>query len=168
MLFPQEMNKRNTPKIWHGSTPLPVFSSAVETINSQLLEFEQYELVLLTIMPTLLHDQKNLLTDLINRYRNHVDFLTIRLEEAEGTNIVLRRDKVETLSEGISLGGQVRACHKGGWGFAAFNDLSTLAEQIEEAITAAKIVGEEETILAPIKIIQTVCDLPTKTPSLIS
>lgn len=111
-------------------------------------------------MPTLLTDKKNLLTDLINRYRTHVDFLTIRLEEAEGTNIVLRRDKVETLSEGISLGGQVRACHKGGWGFAAFNDLSTLAERIEEAIAAAKIVGEEETLLAPIDIIQAICELP--------
>ena len=111
-------------------------------------------------MPTLLADKKNLLTDLINRYRNRVDFLTIRLEEAEGTNIVLRRDKVETLSEGVSLGGQVRACYKGGWGFAAFNDLSTLAARIEEAIAAAKIVGEEETLLAPVEVITAVCELP--------
>lgn len=96
-------------------------------------------------------EQKNLLTDLINRYGDRIDFLTIRLEQAEETNIALRNNRVETLSEGIALGGQVRACYKGGWGFASFNDLSTLAERVEEAIAAAKMVGEGETILAPVE-----------------
>lgn len=101
-------------------------------------------------MPTLLADAKNLLADLVARYRHRVDYLAIRLEEAEGTDIFLRSDKVETLSEGLSIGGQVRACYKGGWGFASFNQLSALAERVEEAIAAARIVGEEETLLAPI------------------
>ncbi|NJK50466.1 TldD/PmbA family protein [Candidatus Gracilibacteria bacterium] len=103
---------------------------------------------------------QNLLSDLIARYRDRVDFLAIRIEEAEGTNILLRGDKVETLSEGISLGGQVRAAYKGGWGFASFNRLSTLAERIEEAIAAARIVGDDETILAPIQPVQIVCQVP--------
>jgi TldD protein len=103
---------------------------------------------------------QNLLSDLIARYRDRVDFLAIRIEEAEGTNILLRGDKVETLSEGISLGGQVRAAYKGGWGFASFNRLSTLVERIEEAIAAARIVGDDETILAPIQPVQIVCQVP--------
>ena len=107
-----------------------------------------------------LSDKKNLLTDLIARYRDRVDFLAIRVEESEGTNILLRGDKLETLSEGISIGGQVRACYKGGWGFAAFNQLSALAERVEEAISAAKIVGEEETLLAAVDPVQAVCQLP--------
>jgi TldD protein len=37
-----------------------------------------------------------LLVDLIARYSPHVDYLVIRLEEAEGTDILLRGDKVET------------------------------------------------------------------------
>ncbi len=111
-------------------------------------------------MPTLLTDAKNLLSDLMIRYRSRVDYLAIRLEEAEGTDIFLRGDKVETLSEGISIGGQVRACYRGGWGFASFNRLSGLAERIEEAIAAARIVGDEETILAPIEPIQATCQLP--------
>jgi TldD protein len=110
-------------------------------------------------MPTLQADTKNLLSDLISRYQAQVDFLSIRLEEAEGTDILLRGDRIETLSEGISIGGQVRACHKGGWGFASFNRLSTLVDRIEEAIAAAQLVGDEETLLAAVDPIQDTCQL---------
>jgi TldD protein len=107
-----------------------------------------------------LSESQNQLSDLIARYRNQVDFLAIRVEEAEGTNILLRGDRLETLSEGIAIGGQVRACHKGGWGFAAFNELTTLAERVEEAISAAKLVGEEETLLAAVEPVRASCRLP--------
>jgi len=117
-------------------------------------------LILLPPMPTVLADAKNLLSDLIARYRSRVDYLAIRLEDSKGTSILLQGDKVETLSEGLSIGGQVRACYKGGWGFASFNQLSTLSEQVEEAIAAARIVGDEDTVLAPIKPVQAVCQLP--------
>ena len=105
-------------------------------------------------------DLKTLLTDLLRQYRDRVDFLALRVEEAEGTNIVLRGNQIETLSEGLAIGGHVRACHQGGWGFASFNRLASLPERIEEAIAAAKLVGEEETLLAPIEVVQTVCQLP--------
>jgi TldD protein len=111
-------------------------------------------------MPTVLADAKNLLSELIARYRDRVDYLAIRLEESQGTSIVLRGDKVETLSEGLSIGGQVRACYRGGWGFASFNQLSSLAERVEEAIAAARIVGDEETILARNTPTQDICQLP--------
>ncbi|MGF1479239.1 MAG: TldD/PmbA family protein [Cyanophyceae cyanobacterium] len=111
-------------------------------------------------MPNLIAEHRNRLTDLISRYRHRVDHLAIRLEESEGTSIGLRGDRVETLSESISVGGQVRACYRGGWGFATFNDLSTLAERVEEAIAAARIVGDDETILAPVDPVQVSCVLP--------
>lgn len=111
-------------------------------------------------MATLPTNAKDLLADLIARYRAQVDYLAIRLEAAEGTDILLRGNKIETLSEGISIGGHVRACHKGGWGFASFNQLSTLKERIEEAIAAAHLVGDEETLLAPIIPVQDSCILP--------
>ena len=110
-------------------------------------------------MPTLLN-YTDLLSDLVARYRNRVDYLAIRLEEAEGTDILLRGEKVESLSEGLSIGGQVRACYKGGWGFASFNQLDTLAERIEEAIAASLLVGDEETLLAPVEAVQAICALP--------
>ncbi|BCL36448.1 TldD/PmbA family protein [Nostoc sp. MS1] len=111
-------------------------------------------------MTTTLVDAQNLLSDLITRYSSRVDYLIIRLEEAEGTDILLRGDKVETLSEGISIGGQVRACYKGGWGLSCFNQLATIKDRIEEAIAAARLVGDEETILAPIDPVQAICTLP--------
>jgi TldD protein len=120
----------------------------------------QFLIVPLSQMQTLLADVQNVLSDLLKRYSSRVDYLMIRLEEAEGTDILLRGDKVETLSEGISIGGQIRACYKGGWGFSSFNQLSTISDRIEEAIAAAKIVGDEETILAPVDIVQTVCKIP--------
>src|SRR5919202_419693 len=100
----------------------------------------QFLIVPLAQMQTLLADAQNLLSDLLKRYSSRVDYLMIRLEEAEGTDILLRGGKVETLSEGISIGGQIRACYKGGWGFSSFNQLSTISDRIEEAIAAAKIV----------------------------
>ena len=46
------------------------------------------------LMPTSIADSKNLLSDLMARYRNQVDYLAIRLEEAEGTDILLRGEKL--------------------------------------------------------------------------
>jgi TldD protein len=111
-------------------------------------------------MHSQLTDAQNLLSDLIAHYSSRVDYLMIRLEEAEDTDILLRGDKVETLSEGISIGGQIRACYKGGWGLSSFNQLATIKDRIEEAIAAARMVGDEETILAPIEIVQAICTLP--------
>ena len=105
-------------------------------------------------------DQKNLVSDLINRYHHRADFLSIRLEVSEGTSILLRGEQVETLSEGISIGGQVRACYQGGWGFTTFNNLSNLPAMVEEAIASARIIGDEETLLAPVPIVQVCCALP--------
>ncbi|MBW4655108.1 MAG: TldD/PmbA family protein [Kaiparowitsia implicata GSE-PSE-MK54-09C] len=107
-----------------------------------------------------LPDAKSLLTDLLARYRHRADFLSVRIEEAEGTDILLRGSKVETLSEGISVGGQVRVCHQGGWGFASFNRLEQLSDRLEEAIAAAHLVGDDETLLAPIPILQDAYHLP--------
>jgi TldD protein len=97
---------------------------------------------------------KDQLTDLVERYRSQADFLSVRLEVSEDSDIMLRGNKLETLSEGLSLGGQIRVCHKGGWGFSSFNRLSTLRDRLEEAIAAAKLVGEDETCLAEVAPVQ--------------
>jgi TldD protein len=100
------------------------------------------------------------LTDFCRRSRSQVDYLAIRLEQSEGTEIFLRGGSVETLSEAMAIGGHVRACYRGGWGFASFNDLQGLADRVEEAIAAARLVGQDETLLAPIEVVQVACQLP--------
>ncbi|MEL7068144.1 MAG: TldD/PmbA family protein [Cyanobacteria bacterium J06581_3] len=103
---------------------------------------------------------KNLVSDLIARHRQRVDYLAIRLEHSEGCQVRLRGDVTEALSEGLAIGGQVRVCHKGGWGFASFNRLADLPTRLEDAIASARLIGDEVTQLAPIDIIQTACHLP--------
>jgi TldD protein len=100
------------------------------------------------------------IADLLDRYRRQVDYIAIRLETVEGSDVLLRGRKIETLSEGISLGGQVRVCHRGGWGFASFNRLESLRERLEEAMAAAKLIGDGETVLAAIDPIVAQCQIP--------
>lgn len=97
---------------------------------------------------------KDQISELVNKYKDKVDFLAIRLERSHGADIFLRSGKVETLSTGMSIGGQVRACHLGGWGFASFNNLQNLEAKIQEAIAAAKWVGNEKTVLAEVAPVQ--------------
>ncbi len=98
---------------------------------------------------------KDQILSLVTKYKAHVDFFSIRLERSQGADIFLRSGKVETLSTGISIGGQARACHRGGWGFASFNNLHSLENKLQEAIAAAKWVGNEETMLADVEPLQT-------------
>ncbi len=97
------------------------------------------------------HLTPDLIDALISKYKAQVDFLVIRLEKVEGTEIGLRSGKVETLSTGVSLGGQIRAYHRGGWGLSSFNRLDTLELRIQEAIASAKWVGIDEYNLAPVE-----------------
>ncbi|MFK8181872.1 MAG: TldD/PmbA family protein [Phormidesmis sp.] len=110
--------------------------------------------------PLDLEQYKNQIDALINQQRQRVDYLAIRLETAQTCHIRLLGNQPEALNEGISIGGQVRVCHKGGWGFASFNRLEDLRQRLEDAIAAARLVGTETTTLAPIDIVQTVCHLP--------
>jgi len=115
-----------------------------------------------SLVPDLLTDRRSLLADLIARYKSRVDFLSIRLEASEGTDILLRQDRVETLGDTRALGGHVRACYKGGWGFAAFDGLHDLRDRLEDAITAARLVGTETTQLAPVEPLQASYCLPVR------
>jgi len=99
-------------------------------------------------------DFQTQIQELLHRYRAQTDYLAIRLERSQGANILYRGERLETLSEGLAIGGQIRACHRGGWGFATFNDLDSLEEQIQGAVAGARWLGEEETVLAPIEIVQ--------------
>lgn len=97
-----------------------------------------------------LDDAKEKLVELVARYQHRVDFLSVRLEHSLSSQVVVRDQQPEILCEETAIGGQVRACYRGGWGFASFNRISELAILIEEAIASARILGTTRTCLAPV------------------
>ncbi|MGL5804969.1 MAG: TldD/PmbA family protein [Xenococcaceae cyanobacterium] len=90
----------------------------------------------------------------VTAYRNSGDYLEVRVEQSEATAIAFRGERLDAVDRGFGLSGGIRACHNGGWSFVTFNGLAELKNRIEEAISQAKIVGKEKTLLAAIEPIQ--------------
>jgi TldD protein len=76
------------------------------------------------------------------------DYMEARLEESRTSHITYRGKQLESIGRTTSVGGNVRALIKGGWGFASFNDLDDLPGKVELAVRQARIVGREESRLA--------------------
>jgi TldD protein len=51
----------------------------------------------------------------------------------------------------VSVGGNVRALVKGGWGFVSFNSFAELPGRVEMAVRQATLAAEKESHLAPVK-----------------
>jgi len=79
------------------------------------------------------------------------DYIEIRIEEGDATRIQYRGRDLEDIGRTTSVGGNVRALVKGGWGFSSFNDLSGLREKVERSVRQARLVGKEESVLAPVE-----------------
>jgi TldD protein len=92
---------------------------------------------------------KELLTNLIKHA--DVDYIDIRIEKMEGCSISFLGASLNNISSEYGIGGSVRALHKGGWGFVSFNNIDDLKTKVEIAVRQAKYVGNEKTILAPVK-----------------
>ncbi|MDJ0568470.1 MAG: TldD/PmbA family protein [Pleurocapsa sp. MO_192.B19] len=94
------------------------------------------------------------LKNAIASYKDKVDYLEIRVEQSESTGLSFRGKQLDAVDRSFALAGGIRACHQGGWSFVTFNGLKELNERIEEAISQAKLVGKEETQLAPVEPIE--------------
>lgn len=90
----------------------------------------------------------------IASYRDAIDYLEIRVEQSESTAISFRGPGLDAVDRNFNLAGGIRACHQGGWSFVTFNNLAQLKDRISEAISQARLVGKEKTVLAPIEPIQ--------------
>jgi len=82
---------------------------------------------------------------------HNADYIEIRIEEGDATRIQYRGRELEDIGRTTSVGGNVRALVRGGWGFSSFNDLSGLREKVERTVRQARLVGKEESKLAPIE-----------------
>lgn len=93
-----------------------------------------------------MHD---MLTDILSKQK--ADYLEVRLEEYESTNIRFRGKDIEKIGSSQEVGGNVRALVKGGWGFVTFNRWSDLKEKVKQAVEIATLIGNKESFLAPVE-----------------
>ncbi|MGI6661700.1 MAG: TldD/PmbA family protein [Bacillota bacterium] len=86
-----------------------------------------------------------------------VDYCEIRFEESELLSISYQGKSLDTITRDTPYGGNVRALHKGGWGFACFNNLDELESAVKSAVKQAKLAGGRlglESKLAPAPVIE--------------
>ncbi|MHB9029850.1 MAG: PmbA/TldA family metallopeptidase [Candidatus Latescibacterota bacterium] len=79
------------------------------------------------------------------------DYAEIRIERAETTSLVYMGPVLENIGTTMTLGGCVRACIKGGWGFASFSRIEDAEESARAACEMARLAGEDVTVLAPVE-----------------
>ena len=79
-----------------------------------------------------------------------VDYIEVRIEEVTANRLSYQGRDLDSIGRSFSIGGNVRAAHKGGWGFVSFNDLNKLQDAVALAVKQAQLTGSEETLLAPV------------------
>jgi len=81
----------------------------------------------------------------------NADYIDVRLEESQTSNIVYRGKTLESINKSSATGGNVRALVNGGWGFVSFNSLDNLPGRVEAAVKQARFIGKEESKLAEVE-----------------
>jgi len=78
-----------------------------------------------------------------------VDYAEIRVERSETTALNYMGPVIEDIGTVYSLGGCVRVCVRGGWGFASFNRIEEALESALAARKMAMLIAGKQTVLAP-------------------
>jgi TldD protein len=94
---------------------------------------------------------KERLEQMIRKLASRCDYIETRVEETEESRITFSGKRLEDLGRKVDFGGNVRALHDGGWGFASFNSMDHMEEFAERAIEQAKLVGRERSELATVE-----------------
>jgi TldD protein len=89
---------------------------------------------------------KDFLFSTLNKFKNHIDYLEIRIEKRESVLISFQGKLLDNLTSLTNFGGCIRALNKGGWGFVSFNSLENFDEKVLLAIRQAKIAGNSEVL----------------------
>jgi TldD protein len=86
-----------------------------------------------------------------------VDYCEVRFEDSREKVIQFQGTELETVQSNNLYGGNIRALHKGGWGFACFNNLEDLEDNLMIACDQAIAAGEAvrlESMLAPAPVVE--------------
>ncbi|HID95387.1 MAG TPA: TldD/PmbA family protein [Candidatus Latescibacteria bacterium] len=86
------------------------------------------------------------------------DYVEVRLEEKSRTSVVYVGKELEDAGTKTVLGGNVRVYHKGGWGFASFNDLNELPRCARDAVNQARLIGGDAAGLARVPVVHEIVD----------
>jgi TldD protein len=90
--------------------------------------------------------------ELTNALKAHgANYIEIRVEENKATRLVYHGKRLEEVGRTSSLGGNVRALVKGGWGFVSFNNIQNIRDNVELAIKEASLIGKEDFRLSPME-----------------
>ena len=93
------------------------------------------------------------------------DYIEARLEDSASSYISYRGKVLENIGKSASVGGNIRALVKGGWGFVSFNSLDDLDERIKLAVREAELAGHGESHLAEVKpVVDTVAPVFMQNP----
>jgi TldD protein len=89
------------------------------------------------------------LADIISKY--DAEYIEAHLEESQASHLTYRGKKLESTDKTISVGGNIRALFKGGWGFVSFNDLNDLSAKVKQTVEQARFVAGCDAEVAPFK-----------------
>jgi len=82
---------------------------------------------------------------------HNADYIEVRIDDTAANRLVYRGRELEEIGRTRSFGGNARALVKGGWGFVSFNDPAGLRERVAEAVSQARHVGRETSVLAEVE-----------------
>ncbi|MBD3348816.1 MAG: hypothetical protein GF400_06430 [Candidatus Eisenbacteria bacterium] len=93
---------------------------------------------------------KDRIEKLIKKHSTECDYLEVHVEETDESRVTFSGDRLDDLGKRTDFGGNVRALHKGGWGFASFNSLDRMDEFAGYAVEQARLVGDGRSELASV------------------
>ncbi|MBI2847413.1 MAG: TldD/PmbA family protein [Chloroflexi bacterium] len=99
---------------------------------------------------------RDIITDAIKSH--NADYVEVRVEENEATHLRYRGRELEEIATSTARGGNVRALVNGGWGFVSFNTLGDLKKRVALAVSHARRVGSEKSVLATVKAVVNVVE----------
>jgi TldD protein len=99
-------------------------------------------------------------TDILSRCS--ADYVEIRFEQNQTTQISYRGGKLEEVGRAYSSGGNIRALVKGGWGFVCFNSVDKLDDYVELAVKQAKLACGEGFTLTSKEPVEDIVEVPVK------
>jgi len=81
--------------------------------------------------------------------KQKAEYIEVHLEESQSSHLTYRGKNLESSDKTCSVGGNIRALVKGGWGFVSFNSLDNLETKAKQAVEQAALVGGGDAKINP-------------------